>query len=179
MKIICIGRNYRDHATELGNTVPSEPVFFLKPTTACLYPGQLIRLKPHLGEIHHEVELVVALGSDAPPGVLPPTAAMGLVFGFGVGLDLTRRDLQAAAKAKGLKSDVAGQANILVVPNIEVGDMLAKQLSFMAGAVVAEIVLGGQVPIILNNAAASEQTRVASAAIALALAHAKAAANKS
>jgi phosphotransacetylase len=85
----------------------------------------------------------------------------------------------AAAQAKGLKSEVAGQANILVVPNIEVGDMLAKQLSFMAGAVVAEIVLGGQVPIILNNAAASEQTRVASAAIATALAHAKAAANKS
>ncbi|HET6788084.1 MAG TPA: phosphate acyltransferase, partial [Aquabacterium sp.] len=85
----------------------------------------------------------------------------------------------AAAQAKGLKSPVAGQANVLVVPNIEVGDMLAKQLTFMAGAVAAEIVLGGQVPIILNNAAASEQTRVASAAVALVLANAKATAAKS
>ena len=53
---------------------------------------------------------------------------------------------------------MAGQANVLVVPNIEVGDMLAKQLTFMAGAVAAEILLGAQVPIILNNAAASERT---------------------
>ena len=65
MKIICIGRNYRDHAKELGNAVPDEPVFFLKPTTACLYPGQLIRLKPQLGEIHHELELVVMFFSAA------------------------------------------------------------------------------------------------------------------
>ena len=78
----------------------------------------------------------------------------------------------AAARAKGLRSAVAGQANVLVVPNIEVGDMLAKQMSFMAGAVVAEIVLGGQIPIILNNAAASENTRLASAAIAVVLARA-------
>lgn len=82
----------------------------------------------------------------------------------------------AAAHAKGLKSNVAGQANVLVVPNIEVGDMLAKQLTFMAGAVAAEILLGAQVPIILNNAAASERTRVASAAIALVLANASTAA---
>lgn len=76
----------------------------------------------------------------------------------------------AAAHAKGLKSAVAGQANVLVVPNIEVGDMLAKQLTFMAGAVAAEIVLGAKVPVILNNAAASQQTRVASAAVALVIA---------
>ncbi|MDQ3160744.1 MAG: fumarylacetoacetate hydrolase family protein, partial [Pseudomonadota bacterium] len=56
-------------------------------------------------ELHHEVELVVALGLDALAGVLSPDAAMTLVFGYGIGLDLTRRDLQAAAKAKGLPWD--------------------------------------------------------------------------
>lgn len=100
MKIICIGRNYRDHATELGNEVPAEPVFFLKPTTACLYPGQLIRLKPHLGEIQHEVELVVMIDSYASN--VPTSMALGLVASFTLGLDLTARTLQTELKAKGL-----------------------------------------------------------------------------
>src|SRR6188768_2485129 len=100
MKIICIGRNYRDHAAELGNAVPTEPVFFLKPTTACLYPGQLIRLKPHLGEIHHELELVVMVDSYASN--VPSSMALGLVASFTLGLDLTARTLQDELKAKGL-----------------------------------------------------------------------------
>ncbi|MBP7513072.1 MAG: fumarylacetoacetate hydrolase family protein [Flavobacteriales bacterium] len=100
MKIICIGRNYRDHAAELGNAVPAEPVFFLKPTTACLYPGQLIRLKPHLGEIHHEVELVVMIDSYASN--VPSSMALGLVASFTLGLDLTARAVQEELKSKGL-----------------------------------------------------------------------------
>ncbi len=100
MKVICIGRNYREHARELGNDVPSEPVFFLKPTTACLYPGQLIRLKPHLGEIHHELELVVMVDSYASN--VPASMALGLVASFTLGLDLTARTLQNELKAKGL-----------------------------------------------------------------------------
>ncbi len=100
MKIICIGRNYRDHATEMGSAVPDEPVFFLKPTTACLYPGQLIRLKPHLGVIHHELELVVMLDSYASN--VPEAMALGLVASFTLGLDLTARSLQEELKAKGL-----------------------------------------------------------------------------
>lgn len=100
MKIICIGRNYRDHAAELGNEVPAEPVFFLKPTTACLYPGQLIRLRPHLGEIHHEVELVVMIDSYASN--VPPSMALGLVASFTLGLDLTARSIQDELKSKRL-----------------------------------------------------------------------------
>ena len=100
MKIICIGRNYRDHASELGNAVPDEPVFFLKPTTACLYPGQLIRLKPQLGEIHHELELVVMVDSYASH--VPKAMALGLVASFSLGLDLTARTIQNELKAKGL-----------------------------------------------------------------------------
>jgi 2-keto-4-pentenoate hydratase/2-oxohepta-3-ene-1,7-dioic acid hydratase in catechol pathway len=76
----------------------------MKPADAIVTDG-VVPYPPGTCDLHHEVELVVALGTDAPPGVLPPTAAMGLVFGFGVGLDLTRRDLQAAAKAKGLPWD--------------------------------------------------------------------------
>lgn len=100
MKIICIGRNYRDHAMELGNDVPQEPVFFLKPTSACLYPGQLIRLNPLLGPIHHELELVVMLDSYAKD--VPESMALGLVASFTLGLDLTARDVQSELKAKGL-----------------------------------------------------------------------------
>ena len=98
--MICIGRNYRDHAVELGNEVPTEPVFFLKPTTACLYPGQIIRMKPHLGEIHHELELVVMVDSYASN--VPTSMALGLVASFTLGLDLTARTVQNELKARGL-----------------------------------------------------------------------------
>lgn len=100
MKVICIGRNYRAHAEELGNTAPSEPVFFLKPNTACLYPGQLIRLNPLLGTIHHELELVVMIDSYARN--VPVNMALGLVASFTLGLDLTARQVQEELKSKGL-----------------------------------------------------------------------------
>ena len=100
MKIICIGRNYADHAKELGNAAPEEPVFFLKPTTACLYPGQPIVLKPFLGEIHHELELVVMVDSYAKD--VPESMALGMVASFTLGLDLTARTIQNELKAKGL-----------------------------------------------------------------------------
>ena len=109
-RIYCVGRNFADHAREMGAIAPASkaergtPTFFMKPADAIVTDG-VVPYPPGTCDLHHEVELVVALGSDAPPGVLPPTAAMGLVFGFGVGLDLTRRDLQAAAKAKGLPWD--------------------------------------------------------------------------
>lgn len=100
MKVICIGRNYRAHAEELGNAAPKEPVFFLKPNTACLYPGQLIRLNPLLGTIHHEVELVVMIDSYAKN--VPVNMALGLVASYTLGLDLTARDVQEELKAKSL-----------------------------------------------------------------------------
>jgi 2-keto-4-pentenoate hydratase/2-oxohepta-3-ene-1,7-dioic acid hydratase in catechol pathway len=100
MKVICIGRNYRAHAEELGNAAPKEPVFFLKPNTACLYPGQLIRLNPLLGTIHHELELVVMIDSYAKN--VPVNMALGLVASFTLGLDLTAREVQEDLKAKAL-----------------------------------------------------------------------------
>ena len=80
------------------------PVFFCKPADALVTDG-VVPYPRGTAELHHEVELVVALGTDAPPGLLAHDRAMAMVFGVGVGLDLTRRDLQAAAKSKGLPWD--------------------------------------------------------------------------
>jgi 2-keto-4-pentenoate hydratase/2-oxohepta-3-ene-1,7-dioic acid hydratase in catechol pathway len=109
-RIYCVGRNFADHAREMGATVPASkaergtPVFFMKPADALVVDGE-IAYPPGTQDLHHEVELVVALGRDALPGTLTVADAPALVFAYGVGLDLTRRDLQAAAKAKGLPWD--------------------------------------------------------------------------
>jgi len=113
-RIYCVGRNFADHAREMGAQAPAskadrgQPVFFMKPADAIVVGhGDAIPYPPGTQDLHHEVELVVALGQDAPAGVLPVAQAEALVYGYGVGLDLTRRDLQAAAKAKGLPWDIA------------------------------------------------------------------------
>jgi phosphotransacetylase len=77
----------------------------------------------------------------------------------------------AAARVKGIRSDVAGQADVLVVPDLESGNMLAKQLEYMGDAATAGIVMGAKVPIVLTSRADSRETRIASCAIALLLAH--------
>ena len=110
-RIYCVGRNFADHAREMGAAVPAskadrgQPVFFLKPADAVVTHGADIPYPPGTQDLHHEVELVVAIGRDAPAGVLPLSEAYSLVIAYGVGLDLTRRDLQGAAKAKGLPWD--------------------------------------------------------------------------
>ena len=111
-RIYCVGRNFADHAREMGATVPAskadrgQPVFFFKPADAIVVDGADVPYPPGTHDLHHEVELVVALGQDAPVGVLPLDQADELIFAYGVGLDLTRRDLQGAAKAKGLPWDI-------------------------------------------------------------------------
>lgn len=111
-RIYCVGRNFADHAREMGAAVPASreargrPVFFVKPADA-LVTGTEVPYPSATSDLHHEVELVVAIGRDAPHGVLALEDAPGLVFGYGVGLDLTRRDLQAEAKSKGLPWDIA------------------------------------------------------------------------
>jgi 2-keto-4-pentenoate hydratase/2-oxohepta-3-ene-1,7-dioic acid hydratase in catechol pathway len=110
-RIYCVGRNFADHAREMGAVAPAskaergQPVFFLKPADAVVTGDADVPYPPGTSDLHHEVELVVALGQDAPAGVLAPEHAPALIFGYGVGLDLTRRDLQGAAKAKGLPWD--------------------------------------------------------------------------
>ena len=111
-RIYCVGRNFADHAREMGAVAPAsnaergQPVFFLKPADAVGSGGADVPYPSGTQDLHHEVELVVALGKDAPAGVLAPEDADALIFAYGVGLDLTRRDLQGAAKAKGLPWDI-------------------------------------------------------------------------
>ena len=105
-RIYCVGRNFAEHAREMGAEVPrGNPVFFMKPADAVLTSGELA-YPSATADLHHEVELVVALGGDAT-GEVATDAALDLVFGYGVGLDLTRRDLQAQAKEKRLPWDIA------------------------------------------------------------------------
>jgi fumarylpyruvate hydrolase len=105
-RIFCIGRNYADHAREMGATVEKDaPLFFCKPADAVVVDGADVPYPQATSELHHEVEMVVALGADGRD--LTAEAAAGLVWGYGVGLDLTRRDLQAQAKARSHPWDVA------------------------------------------------------------------------
>ena len=104
-RIFCVGRNYAEHAREMGALAQAEglepPFFFSKPGDALVGgDGELtVAYPPLTRNLHHEVELVVALGAGGSN--VDVAAAPALVFGYGVGLDLTRRDLQAAAKEKG------------------------------------------------------------------------------
>lgn len=99
-KIVCIGRNYAEHAAELGNKVPSKPLIFLKPTSAYLQEGQgKIRLPPNSTEIHHEVELGIVIGKAGSR--IPQSSAMDHVSGYTLALDMTDRKLQGDLKSKG------------------------------------------------------------------------------
>ncbi|WP_114238908.1 fumarylacetoacetate hydrolase family protein [Dyella sp. C9] len=105
-RIFCIGRNYAEHAREMGATVDKEtPLFFCKPADAVVTDGADVPYPQATQDLHHEVELVVALGAGGRD--IPAERAAGLVWGYGVGLDLTRRDIQAIAKAKSHPWDVA------------------------------------------------------------------------
>ena len=99
-KIFCIGRNYAEHAKEMNASIPEAPVFFLKPTTAIIGNGGII-LKPAISnDLHHEVEMTVLIGRGGKQ--IHRSEALDHVAGFGVGLDMTLRDVQSEAKKKGL-----------------------------------------------------------------------------
>jgi fumarylpyruvate hydrolase len=105
-RIYCVGRNYAAHAREMGVDPDSQPpVFFMKPADAIAHDGAAIPYPPATADLHYEVELVAALG-EGGTAVLPERA-LDLVFGYAVGIDLTRRDLQAAAKKHGEPWDMA------------------------------------------------------------------------
>ena len=105
-RIYCVGRNYGEHVKEMGGDPKEEPpVFFSKPASACVTFNQNVAYPQATKELHHEVELVVALKSGGKD--ISPDSAMDCVYGYGVGIDFTRRDLQALAKDKGRPWDVA------------------------------------------------------------------------
>jgi len=98
-KIVCVGRNYAEHAKELGNEVPEKPVVFLKPDSAVIHSGDEIKYPPFSEEMHHEVELVLLLGNKIKDASLED--AEKAITGYGVGLDMTLRDVQSILKSKG------------------------------------------------------------------------------
>lgn len=100
MKIICIGRNYAEHAKELNSEIPSEPVFFLKPDTALIKDNQPFYYPDFSKEIHHEVELVIKISKVGKN--IQPQFANKYYEEIGIGIDFTARDLQAECKKKGL-----------------------------------------------------------------------------
>lgn len=99
-KIFCIGRNYAGHAKEMNAAVPEAPVFFLKPTTAIIGEGGAIRIPSISKDLHHEVEMTVLIGRGGK-NILKGNA-LNHIAGYGIGLDMTLRDVQSEAKKKGL-----------------------------------------------------------------------------
>jgi 2-keto-4-pentenoate hydratase/2-oxohepta-3-ene-1,7-dioic acid hydratase in catechol pathway len=100
MKIFCVGRNYADHAKELGNAVPEEPVIFMKPKTALLQPNAPFYYPAFSNELHYEVEIVLRICKNGK-GVEEQDAHQ-YYDAFTIGIDFTARDLQAELKKKGL-----------------------------------------------------------------------------
>lgn len=105
-RIYCVGRNYAAHAREMGKDPEREPPFFFaKPADALVANGAHLPYPTRTADLHHEIELVVAIGKGGTN--IDPARAMEHVFGYAVGLDLTRRDLQSEAKDKGRPWDTA------------------------------------------------------------------------
>jgi len=104
-RILCVGRNYAAHRREMGGDDRDPPFFFSKPADAVVASGADIPYPSATADLHHEVELVAALGAGGADVAVAD--ALSLVFGYAVGVDLTRRDLQAAARAKGQPWDAA------------------------------------------------------------------------
>jgi len=104
-RIYCVGRNYAAHAREMGhNPDREEPFFFMKPADALLPNGSVMPYPPVTKDMHHEIEMVVALKSGGAD--IPVAEALSHVYGYAVGLDMTRRDIQGIAKTAGRPWDM-------------------------------------------------------------------------
>ncbi|WES65171.1 fumarylacetoacetate hydrolase family protein [Microbacter sp. GSS18] len=164
-KVVCVGRNYRDHAAELGNDVPAEPMLFLKPNTSVIGPGDAISLPPQSQRVDFEGELAAVIGKIAKN--VPAERALDYVFGYTIGNDVTARDLQKTdgqwARAKGFDTfcplgpaietdfDPAGDAVVTTRVNGEVrqqgpiSDMIFSLADIIAYASAAFTLLPGDV----------------------------------
>ena len=104
-RIFCIGRNYVEHVQELKNIIPTKPVIFIKPASCLVEPGENIHFPKHGTQLHHEVEIVVQVGSEGR--VMREEEALSFISAITVGLDLTLRDVQEELKKKGLPWEIA------------------------------------------------------------------------
>jgi acylpyruvate hydrolase len=125
MKILCVGRNYSEHAKELGNAVPENPVIFSKPDTALLKNNEAFYLPSFSSDVHHEVELVIKINKVGKK--IQEKFAHNYFSEIGLGIDFTARDVQSELKSKGLPWELAkafdGSAPIGNFINIENMDL--------------------------------------------------------
>ncbi|MFS0867242.1 fumarylacetoacetate hydrolase family protein [Microbacterium sp. 179-B 1A2 NHS] len=164
-KIVCIGKNYRDHAAEMGGEAPTEPLLFLKPNTAVIGPNDAIVRPPQSERTDFEGELAVVIGRVAKN--VPAESALDYVFGYTIGNDVTARDLQRSdgqwARAKGFDTfcplgpaietefDLTGGARVVTRVNGEVrqdgpiSDMVHSVPEIIAYASAAFTLLPGDV----------------------------------
>ncbi|MBP7174566.1 MAG: fumarylacetoacetate hydrolase family protein [Cloacibacterium sp.] len=105
MKIICIGRNYAEHAKELGNEIPENPVIFMKPDTAILKKGSDFYIPEFSDDVHYELEVVLKISKGGK--YIQEDKASNHFDEIGLGIDFTARDLQSKLKAKGLPWELA------------------------------------------------------------------------
>ncbi|MGA9854829.1 MAG: fumarylacetoacetate hydrolase family protein [Gammaproteobacteria bacterium] len=98
-RIFCVGRNYAEHAKEMGNALPAGPVIFMKPATSLVALGEPLKLPKGQGSVHHEMELVVVIGKQGAD--IPVEEAVSFVAGITLGIDLTLRDVQSKLKQAG------------------------------------------------------------------------------
>ncbi len=104
-KIVCLARNYAEHARELGNETPAAPVLFIKPSSSVIGNGEAVIIPAYSQECHYEVELALLIGATARN--VPEETAFELIAGYGVAIDMTLRDVQNQLKAKGLPWEIA------------------------------------------------------------------------
>ncbi len=104
-KVVCVGRNYAEHAQELNNPVPAQPLLFMKPATSLVSLADPVRLHPGSDSTHYEAEIAVLIGE--PLTKAEEQDAVTAIAGLGVALDLTLRDLQSRLKEKGHPWDIA------------------------------------------------------------------------
>ncbi|MFA7403010.1 MAG: fumarylacetoacetate hydrolase family protein [Pelobacteraceae bacterium] len=104
-KIVCLARNYAEHAKELGNETPAAPVLFMKPASSVIGDGEAVVIPAYSQECHYEIELAVLIGREACKVTVDK--ALEYVAGYGVAIDMTLRDVQNQLKAKGLPWEIA------------------------------------------------------------------------
>jgi fumarylpyruvate hydrolase len=145
-RVFCVGRNYADHAKEMGVEVDREaPFYFLKPASAIVPTGATIAYPPGTANYHYEMEFVIAIG--APAFRIPEADAHSVVYGYACGLDMTRRDLQLDARAKGRPWDLgkAFEQSAIIAP-------ITKAESFAA--------IGPQRIMLTQNAAVKQDAKL-------------------
>ena len=141
MKIIAIGRNYQEHAKELNNPIPTEPVVFLKPDTALLKEGKAFYHPDFSNDIHYEVELIIKIGKEGKH--ITSKFARNYIEAIGLGIDFTARDLQQKCKEKGLPWEIAKAFDHSApigdfIPINEIADLNAIQFSLKQNQIVVQ-----------------------------------------